>query len=77
MNDYDPNSPETGWTVKRANRLGSMDSYWIMKDITRPRTAPKWFVRRVDTLGTSTRFYSRASGAFLALSEGAIVWENS
>lgn len=76
MTDYDPNSPERGWTVSRTNDRGSMDSYWIEKDTSRPRTAPKWLVQRVDDLKVSKRYYSRAAGAFLALSEGAIVWED-
>jgi hypothetical protein len=70
MTDYDPNKPEARWHVDYCG-----GKYEITKDCSRYRTGPKWYVKRVNDRRYSKRFYSRPSGAFLALSEGAIVWE--
>lgn len=67
---YDLNASEESWYIEYCG-----GRYNIHKETTRPRTAPKWFVERLNDERTSRRFYSRAAGAFLALSEGAIVWE--
>jgi len=49
------------------------EQYEIRYDHTRPYLSPKWYV--VDDLNMrSKRYYSWASGAFLALSTGAIKW---
>ena len=68
---YDPNAFEEPWTVQYCG-----GQYLIKKDITRPRLAAKWYVDRLNDLRISTRFYSRPSGAFLALSTGAIQWSD-
>jgi hypothetical protein len=70
MTDYDPNSPEENWAVTYCG-----GRYLIKKDCGRFRTEPKWYVKRMNDRRYSKRFYSRPSGAFLALSEGAIIWE--
>jgi hypothetical protein len=70
MTDYDPNSDEESWHIEYCG-----GRYLIIKDTSRRRLAPKWYVERLNDLKVSRRFYSRPSGAFTALSEGAIVWE--
>lgn len=35
---------------------------------------PSWYVQRLSDYRVSKRYYSRPSGAFLALESGAIVW---
>jgi hypothetical protein len=49
--------------------------YQIKHDTARGYLAPKWYVQRMNDLSTSKRYYSRPSGAFTALSTGAIEWE--
>jgi hypothetical protein len=71
MNDYDPNAQEDSWTIEYCG-----GQYRIFKDTERPRTAPKWYVFRCHDHRFSRRFYSRPSGAFLALSTGAIQWSD-
>jgi len=68
---YDPNAPEETWFVQYCG-----GEYQIRKDVTRPRTAPKWYVDRMNDLRLSKRFYSRPAGAFLALQCGAIEWRD-
>lgn len=58
------------WEIKHQNK-----KYRIMYSPDRGYTQPKWWVLRIDDVKTSTRFYSFAAGAFLALSSGAIIWE--
>ena len=69
MTDYDPNAPEDNWYVQYCG-----GEYVIQKDTTRARTAPKWFVLRVNDARVSVRHYSRPSGAFMALHGGAMHW---
>jgi hypothetical protein len=66
---YDPNAHQEPWAVTYCG-----GRYLIKKDITRARTAAKWFIKRMNDRRISVRYYSRPSGAFLALSEGAIKW---
>ena len=72
MTDYDPNAEEESWHISYCG-----GEYWIHKDTDRYRTDPKWYVYRVNDNRESTRFYSRPAGAFLALSTGAIKWEDT
>lgn len=67
---YNPNASEESWNIEYCG-----GKYVIKKDVGRYRLAPKWYVKRLNDRRYSKRYYSRASGAFLALSEGAIVWE--
>ena len=71
MTDYDPNCWEPSWHIEYCG-----GRYRFHKETSRHRTAPKWYVERLNDARVSKRFYSRPSGAFLALSEGAIVWED-
>lgn len=50
-------------------------TYEIVKDTSRPRLAPSWWVRRLWDGRASKRYYSHPDGAFSAVYWNRVQWE--
>lgn len=72
MNDLLENQQPDAWHIEHAGAF-----YEIKYDSERGANyphPPRWYVQRMNDMRTSERYYSRASGAFMALASGAVSW---